>query len=123
MEQRRCKKCGVPKPLIDFATAGVINNVQYYRHKCKKCYLEFKNDYRRDKKSQLDEYKKNLECADCGLKDFRVIEFHHPDENKEHNVGDMLSFGLDKIMVEVKKCVPLCANCHRIRHYIIRTGE
>lgn len=123
MDDRRCKRCGELKPITEFASAGVVNGVQYFRYKCKPCYLEFKNERRRRNRLKFDEYKKNLACADCGLADFRVIEFHHTDDNKEQNISEMMGFGFDSIMKEVEKCVPLCANCHRIKHYIDKNGE
>jgi len=59
-------------------------------------------------------------CVDCGYKkNISALEFHHLDPNKK-------SFGIDlrqcsctkweKLVEEVKKCVLICANCHRERH-------
>jgi hypothetical protein len=124
MEERRCKKCGVLKPIGEFPTAGTVKGVIYRRHKCNSCYVGMKDEYRKRNRKKFEEYKKTLSCADCGNKDHRVLEFHHTGEDKESNIGDMIGKGLPlkTILEEVKKCLPLCANCHRIRHYIERNG-
>jgi DNA-directed RNA polymerase subunit M/transcription elongation factor TFIIS len=44
---RICKECGRALPIKDFASAGVVNGKQYYRHKCKKCYNIQKRNYKR----------------------------------------------------------------------------
>lgn len=52
------------------------------------------------------------------------MEFHHVVYPKVSSVSRMISNGtpVDKIQKEVDKCVVLCSNCHRIRHYNIRKG-
>lgn len=57
-------------------------------------------------------------CADCGEKDFRVLEFHHIDpKNKSYSVARLFSrnASLKRIKEEIEKCEVLCANCHKIR--------
>lgn len=74
---------------------------------------------RRDKiQTTFNTYKKTLACSHCGLKDYRVLDFHH-ERDKEQGVGTMLKNGcsLEAIMKEVAKCIPLCSNCHRIVHW------
>jgi hypothetical protein len=79
-------------------------------------------EYNRKRKQKIKidfaEYKKTLSCSHCGLKDYRVLDFHH-ERDKEMGIHRMLSQGLviEKIMAEVEKCIPLCANCHRIVHW------
>ena len=54
-------------------------------------------------------------CVHCGESDPRCIDFHHVDPKKKlFNVTN----GTDKDLVlqEIKKCVNLCANCHRLLH-------
>lgn len=69
-------------------------------------------------KNKLLDYKKNLSCTHCGLQDHRVIEFHHV-KDKKYNISRMASRGYcwETILNEIKKCIPLCSNCHRIIHY------
>lgn len=53
-------------------------------------------------------------CADCGIKDPRVLEFDHVRGNKAGNVSVMVSHGLAwaRILEEIAKCEVRCANCH-----------
>ena len=84
--------------------------------------MQNSSEYKRKRKQRIKttfiEYKKTLACFHCGLKDHRVLDFHH-ERDKEMGVHRMLSQGLaiERIMAEVKKCIPLCANCHRIHHW------
>tara|TARA_R110000868_G_scaffold123185_2_gene326363 strand:+ start:893 stop:1153 length:261 start_codon:yes stop_codon:yes gene_type:complete len=74
---------------------------------------------RRNKiQTEFTAYKKTLACSYCGLKDHRVLDFHH-EQNKEQGIAAMLKNGcnLEAIMKEVSKCIPLCSNCHRIVHW------
>lgn len=59
-------------------------------------------------------------CFICGYsKCSKALEFHHinPDE-KEFNFGEIMARpkSWDKIVVELRKCVCLCSNCHREVH-------
>jgi len=73
---------------------------------------------RDDKKSKLIEYFGNA-CHDC--KDSFppcCYDFHHLDPSaKSFEIAPRLDGNIDTIMEEVKKCIMLCSNCHRIRHY------
>lgn len=43
---------------------------------------------------------------------------HIDDENKDLEVSKLIHFGSKQaVLDEMKKCIPLCANCHRIHHY------
>jgi hypothetical protein len=69
-------------------------------------------------REKLLNYKKNICCAECGLQDHRVMEFHHIKE-KKYTIGLMPNQGYcwETIKKEIDKCIPLCSNCHRIVHY------
>ena len=61
----------------------------------------------------------SLGCKTCGYaKCARALEWHHIDDDKEHNVARMMAQGraLTSILEEIKKCVCLCSNCHREVH-------
>lgn len=104
--------------IVDFAKAGEENGNIYYRHFCKKCYHSSKKPRRESIRNWVLEYKKKSKCVDCNSKDFRTFEFHH-EGNKEFNISDGVNrgFAISKLEEEISKCVVLCANCHRIRHY------
>lgn len=58
-------------------------------------------------------------CADCGGEFHQaVFDFHHlnPSE-KEVGPASTLLLKWEKAKAELDKCVMLCANCHRLRHY------
>lgn len=62
-------------------------------------------------------YKENIGCANCGYSKFGgALEWHHKNSNKEFNPSSALMRSWDKYLVEVNKCVLLCANCHREVH-------
>lgn len=57
-----------------------------------------------------------LECAICGYdRTSKALEFHHidPDEKKITVSRATKTQNYDIILREVRKCVLLCANCHR----------
>jgi len=58
-------------------------------------------------------------CQDCGGKfPPSVYDFHHIDmATKDNNPSYILKGGLEKAKEELAKCVLLCSNCHRIRHF------
>jgi hypothetical protein len=58
-------------------------------------------------------------CTDCGLVDEPcVYDFHHLDPTqKEIAFGSRGGKSFESLKPELDKCVLLCANCHRKRHY------
>lgn len=73
---------------------------------------------RRERKLKAIEYKSNR-CEDC-LQTYHpsVYEFHHIDPTtKEKNLAHFKSASWERFVLELDKCVMLCANCHRLRHW------
>lgn len=59
-------------------------------------------------------------CFDCGFTTdvLEVYDFHHLDPTKkDFTLGYLVNFSWERMLPELEKCVMLCANCHRIRHY------
>ncbi len=62
-------------------------------------------------------------CARCGYnKCFAAIEYHH-NRDKDIVIGHQLSKKpthkrVNKVLAELAKCTPLCANCHREIHHM-----
>jgi hypothetical protein len=58
-------------------------------------------------------------CCICGYnKSISAIDFHHINPNeKTKTIKDISAGSLEKVLTEAKKCVLLCANCHREHHY------
>jgi len=67
-------------------------------------------------------FKATLKCERCGFGHIATMDFHHEDPStKEGNVHNFVSNGqFAKAYEEIKKCIVLCANCHRIHHHEIR---
>lgn len=65
------------------------------------------------------QYKATLKCAHCGFFHIGALDFHHVDPStKEGSVHTFVSNGkFAKAYEELKKCIVLCANCHRIYHH------
>lgn len=66
------------------------------------------------------------ECVICGYqKCIKALEVHHIDPNeKEFTFSkDMLCHSWEKLSEELKKCVLLCANCHREVHDNMLTND
>ena len=116
---KQCRYCKKSYPESYFGVALTTKNKVYKRHKCKFCYLETKRIRKDNHREWLKNFKKSSVCNKCGVADYRVLEFHHLNEKeKDFSISfNYLNLGLDKIKQEIKKCVILCANCHRITHY------
>jgi len=69
-------------------------------------------------KKWFEEYKKKLSCTKCKENHPATIDFHHLRKKKE-GVSYMVANGysIEKIKNEIRKCVVLCANCHRKEYY------
>ena len=57
-------------------------------------------------------------CSGCGYnKHPSALEFHHKDPSqKDFSISSVANKSWKSIVEEVKKCVLLCSNCHRIEH-------
>lgn len=60
-------------------------------------------------------------CFRCGwragsIAELAAIEFHHPNKDKDFDVGAWLNVKWDSLVAEIEKCQLLCSRCHRIEH-------
>ena len=118
LQEKTCRYCQTKKNIQEFPVASTIKGKVYYRNKCNKCYVAMKRKRRNNIQTWFKNLKKTLSCSHCGNNDFRVIQFHHKDDNKQNNIGSMIgSFSKENVLKEIEKCIPLCANCHIILHY------
>jgi hypothetical protein len=84
-------------------------------YRCKKCRS---NNVSKRRKSIKEKLVKLFggECKICGYKKYiGALEFHHLDpENKKFSLGcSGLTRSFEKALEEAKKCILVCANCHR----------
>jgi ribosomal protein S27AE len=71
-------------------------------------------------KQKAIDYKRNI-CEDCGNSfPYPAMHFHHTDvHTKEVTWTKLRLRSWDKIILELDKCILLCANCHAIRHSLL----
>ena len=134
---RICSKCSTPNKLEDFTKNSKC--VEGHTHTCKVCHnlkqskqaavnpntkKNRRDSARRVKeriRAKLLEYHGGaLICADCKFTSeiYSIFDYHHIDSStKEHTISSILDHKWDTVKEEVDKCVLLCANCHRVRHY------
>lgn len=65
-------------------------------------------------------FKARQKCYHCGAKHPAIIDFHHVIRDKtKRSVNDLVNskHNYRAAMEEIKKCIPLCSNCHRILHW------
>ena len=75
---------------------------------------------KRIKRNDWVAFKEKQACAHCGFAHPAVIDFHHVVRDKTaRKVNKLLSNGSFRRAMEeaTTKCIPLCANCHRILHW------
>lgn len=68
----------------------------------------------------LFEYRTKRKCSSCPENNPCCLEFHHIDPSKkEIEIGKAASrkWSIERLKKEIKKCLLLCANCHRKLHY------
>ena len=70
-------------------------------------------------------FKATLSCVQCGQNHPATFDFHHINrDTKEASVNELIkNRAFKRAMEEVKKCVVLCANCHRIHHHNERQNK
>ena len=94
-----------------------ISRRSWYKHRKKRLLGE---EIRADKRHEfLDSLK--TPCAKCGENRVYLLDFHHIDPStKEFTLGDGKKYHKSEkeVIEESKKCVCLCANCHREFHYL-----
>lgn len=130
MENKTCFKCKTEKAIDCFSFKSKAKGTR--NDHCKDCHKLFRRtSYLKNRDKEIERAKGNQKkfrewfktikpdtCSKCGFKHVAVIDLHHTDENKEMNVSAMVRYaGKAKLLKEISKCIPLCANCHRIHHY------
>ncbi len=134
METKYCPKCETYKPVGEFAFRNTTLNTRAPH--CKVCYAAKRREvyHTRDKakikiavkqrkielRKRFFEWKESLECTKCGEDDSNCLDFHHTDsKEKDIEVSSALwsnSWGWERLMKEVNKCMVVCRNCHAKIH-------
>ena len=81
-------------------------------------------EYKTNLRAEWQAYKSTLVCTVCGESDPATLDFHHAVRDPTNRkLSDLLRNGAYKdAHEEIKKCVVLCANCHRKGHSYERNG-
>lgn len=115
---KTCKRCQEEKSLSDFYTDGYYKGRTKYKPTCKTCEMADRKE--RSLSIIKSVFGEKPSCLLCGYdRCFAALDFHHRDPaEKEHNIATMLlgSPAKGKLEKELKKCVVLCATCHREYH-------
>lgn len=74
---------------------------------------------KRENRNKFLQFKATLSCSHCGFSHPAVIDFHHVvRDGTKQDINRLVSASRYKAAYEeIKKCIPLCANCHRILHW------
>jgi len=138
MQTKLCYNCNKTRQVKFFAKNK--SRKDGYNSQCKDCQKLYKDNwYRNNKKhhmkiskcaerirhaalkSEINHYKISCGCQNCSYNfSPAALDFHHIDDTfKEANISTMLknSVSRTKIWQEIKKCIVLCANCHREEHH------
>ncbi len=124
--------CKNDLPDTDFAASGKKKN-DGLQYNCRSCQKEYRrNHYLNNRQKYIDkaakwnkgfykwwfEYKGQYKCGKCPESHQACIHFHHPNKDKEEGVAYWIGQkNRSKVMQEIAKCVPLCANCHSKLHW------
>jgi len=126
--EKLCKACKKIKLLLYFINSVTNSKETVNCNECrqKKSVNANKNNEYIRRHQKLREYRKQLKqkgkCVDCGIDDWRVLEFDHIDPSlKENQVSHCSS--IDKITSEAAKCELRCCFCHRIKTVITLTKD
>lgn len=70
-------------------------------------------------RAQWQRFKAALSCAKCGQSHPATLDFHHVlKDPSNRKVNHLTTHGMyTAALEELKKCVVLCSNCHRIHHH------
>ena len=113
METKTCPACRQEKPLGEF-----YKSKKRVHSWCKRCLCESHN--RRWVERKIEAIRLfGGKCCECGYcKNYAALEFHHLDPKEKDFVWAILRrMEWPRIIEELKKCILLCANCHRETHW------
>jgi predicted metal-binding protein len=116
-----CKQCG-----REFKVPYYKRNIICCSVQCKSNYVRLSPEgvhpvvaWRQRLKLKAIEYKGG-KCEVCGYnKIVRPLVFHHRDPSKKEFAigGNGTPMKWDRVQLELDKCMLLCGNCHRAKHY------
>jgi len=125
---KTCSRCSIQKEYKDFyknkrkkdglsVACKVCDNISNKQSRVK--HIEKTRKHRKNNRNKILQfiqiYKSENGCLKCGEKEPCCLDLHHVDPtSKEFEPSQATS--ITKFVEESKKCVVLCANCHRKLH-------
>lgn len=112
----KCIKCNITKNVLEFYKR--LDRIDEYHSYCKECFNTFCKERWKSRKVEAIN-KMGNRCYDCKISyPSYIYDFHHLDPSKKDFTWNRLrQMSQSKIDKELSKCVLLCSNCHRKRHY------
>jgi predicted HNH restriction endonuclease len=85
----------------------------------KASHLERSARNKRIRRKEWAAFKASQKCTKCGIQHPALMDFHHVvRDGDKQSVNRLVADGrFKRAMEEVQKCIPLCANCHRLLHW------
>ena len=115
MKGRTCTKCKKYKSFDNFVKKA--DKPGKYYSWCKACQCEKNRKKYKDWKSIILKKLGIDRCSRCGYNKFLgALDFHHEGDDKEFNISR--NYSIDRSLKEAKKCIVVCANCHREIQYM-----
>ena len=110
--------------LMPYKDASVkkLKHAEYSRkhyEKNQKVIIQKTKSVRAKEKAKWRLHKSTLKCTNCGFDNPAALDFHHEDpSDKKDSVWRLVNNGrFTAAYEEMKKCIVLCANCHRVHHH------
>lgn len=130
METKICKECKRELPIEQFELEHTRKYGDRRRGTCRECRAAYRKKRRQEhpeihvaqetrRVKRVREWQNGLKtpCIICGESEPRAIDWHHTNPStKSFTIGASFNKARASILSEIKKCVCLCANCHRKVH-------
>ena len=118
---KQCKICNriLPEEMFDENRCQCKDCRKAYRKQRRLLHPEIHRaqSLRRQKRQSEWLYTLKQKCVICGESEPVCLDFHHIDSSeKEFTIGKHRSKSRSELLIEIQKCVCLCANCHRKVH-------
>lgn len=125
---RLCARCKEPKTVGEFnRNARYTDGLHSYCRQCQARHYQdnrvrhLRNvrrstDRRRAQMRQIIASRFTTGCVDCGIRDYRVLEFDHVRGTKLCNINLVVrnGYAITTLVREINKCDVRCKNCHAI---------
>jgi len=111
LEKKKKRRADFPEIQKAAAKAHYENN--------KQSYIERSANRKKSLRAEWAAFKATLSCERCGENHPATFDFHHVVRDKSNEkVHKLVGNGsYARALEEIKKCIVLCANCHRKLHY------